>query len=93
MFKHEKVEHEKTTVELEIQSSKMGDSGGCVQDGFQITCLTYYNFTVADYIIFSFMLVISAAVGVFFAYRSRNTETVEDYLLGNGRTVVNLNQL
>ncbi|CBY13367.1 unnamed protein product [Oikopleura dioica] len=60
--------------------------GECVQDGFQITCLTFYNFTVADYIIFSFMLCLSAGVGVFFAYRARNSETVEDYLLA-GRTM------
>ena len=62
--------------------------GECVQDGFQITCLTFYNFTVADYIIFSFMLCLSAGVGVFFDYRARNSETVEDYLLGNALNLV-----
>nr|XP_039253944.1 sodium-coupled monocarboxylate transporter 1-like [Styela clava] len=46
-----------------------------------------YDFASWDYVVFGMLFVVSASIGVFFAYRSRNkTEDEDDYLLG-GRSL------
>ncbi|XP_069958886.1 sodium-coupled monocarboxylate transporter 1 isoform X3 [Cherax quadricarinatus] len=44
------------------------------------------TFTPVDYVIFTMLLVISAGIGVFNAFRSRGMVTTQEYLLG-GRTM------
>lgn len=40
-------------------------------------------FHVVDYVVFASMLALSAAIGVYFAIKSRNKTETKDYLLAN----------
>ncbi|KAK8739500.1 hypothetical protein OTU49_003359, partial [Cherax quadricarinatus] len=44
------------------------------------------KFTVADYTVFTLLLVVSVGIGVYSAFKSRRVVTTQEYLLG-GRTM------
>ena len=53
----------------------------------KVTCLFKTLFSGPDYAVFSCMLIVSALVGIYFAYQSRRkTENVNDYLMA-GRSM------
>ena len=54
----------------------------CIEDSWEYTCLKFYEFSAIDYVVFTLMLVVSASVGVYFAYRSRRQESIEEFTLG-----------
>lgn len=43
------------------------------------------SFVVADYVVFALMLVVSAAVGVYFAWVDRGQRSAGDFLMGGRR--------
>lgn len=43
------------------------------------------SFVVADYMVFALMLVVSAAVGVYFAWTDRDQRSSGDFLMGGRR--------
>jgi Na+/proline symporter len=47
------------------------------------------NFGIADYLVFFAMLVISAAIGFYYAYKSKSTANIDDFLLGGRKLQVN----
>ena len=60
----------------------VSQGGECVDDDWSYSCLRFYAFSAVDYIVFTIMLVVSASVGVYFAYRSRRNETLDSFTLG-----------
>lgn len=40
------------------------------------------SFAVADYVVFALMLVVSASIGVYYAWVDRGQESSEDFLMG-----------
>lgn len=59
-----------TGVFLALQGEMSGNAGSLV---------------VADYVVFALMLVVSAAVGFYFAWKSRGSESSRDFLTGGGK--------
>lgn len=43
------------------------------------------SFVVADYVVFAFMLMVSAAVGVYYAWADRGQRSSGDFLMGGRR--------
>ena len=43
------------------------------------------QFSTPDYVIFAAVLVISAAIGFFFAWTDRNKKSIKDFLLAGGK--------
>ncbi|CAG5078093.1 Oidioi.mRNA.OKI2018_I69.PAR.g8898.t1.cds [Oikopleura dioica] len=63
------------------------ETSNCYENDYQVTCLFKTLFSGPDYAVFSCMLIVSALVGIYFAYQSRRkTENVNDYLMA-GRSM------
>lgn len=46
---------------------------------------TQFTFQSTDYIVFAFMLSISAAIGVYFGFFDKSADTTDEYLMGGKR--------
>jgi len=44
--------------------------------------MSQVNFSVYDYCVFAFMLLCSALIGVFYAFKDRNSQNTNEFLLG-----------
>lgn len=48
-------------------------------------------FTLADYLVFGLMLILSAFIGIFYALKDRSKNTTDEFLLGGRKLQVNIN--
>ena len=53
--------------------------------------MTQYDFSIPDYCVFFAMLLISALIGFFYAYKSKKVKNVDDFLLGGRKLQVFFN--
>jgi len=49
---------------------------------------TQDTFKLVDYIIFLSMILVSAIIGFYFAWKDRKSYNINEYLLGNGKLKV-----
>ena len=47
------------------------------------------KFSIADYVVFALMLLVSAAIGFFYAFKDRKKKNTDDFLLGGRSLQVN----
>ena len=48
------------------------------------------NFSIYDYLVFGLMLILSAFIGIYYAYTDRNKQTTSEFLLGGRNLKVHL---
>ena len=51
--------------------------------------MSQVNFTVYDYCVFGLMLIFSALIGIYYAFKDRNTQNTSEFLLGGRNLQVN----
>ena len=51
--------------------------------------MSQVNFSVYDYCVFGLMLAFSALIGIYYAFKDRNTQNTSEFLLGGRNLQVN----
>jgi hypothetical protein len=51
--------------------------------------MSQVSFTIYDYLVFGCMLIFSALIGIYYAFKDRNTQNTSEFLLGGRNLQVN----
>ena len=54
--------------------------------------MSQLNFSIYDYLVFGCMLVFSALIGIYYAFKDRNSQNTNEFLLG-GRNLQVISEL